>query len=171
MASSPVIFRVVMLTGHRSFTPPEARWLKRELELTVRRLKEFHGLEEIVSGMALGADTLWAEAAVKAEVPFAAYIPFEAQADAWPDTQKAIWRELRAQASREVVIGAHYSVGYLHARNDAMIEDSDLCVAALKASQASGGTFSAVKKIRKLSKPMLMIDPEEKTITRERFPA
>ena len=166
---TPAIFKIVMLTGHRKFATSDAIWLERELYRTVKRLKEFHGLEEMISGMALGADTIWAEAALANDIPFAAYIPFEAQPDKWPAKQQEIWRELRAKASREVIVGPHFSVGYLHARNDAMIADSNLCVAAFQSSSISGGTFSAVKKIRKLSKPILIVDPETRLITKENF--
>jgi len=171
MSETPAVFKSVMITGHRSFSPDDAVWLNRELHKTVRRLKEFHGLEEIITGMALGADTMWAQAAIAYETPFAAYIPFEVQASKWPAANQQLWRELRDQASREVVVGPHFSVGFLHARNDAMIRDSDLCVAALRASETKGGTFSAVQKVRKLKKPLLIVDPETRTVTKENFPS
>lgn len=169
MADSP-IFKSVMLTGHRSFTPEDTVWLQHELHKTARRLKEFHGLEEIISGMALGADTIWAQIALALNVPFAAYIPFEVQPDRWPTKNQQIWRDLRAEAVREVVVGPNFSVGFLHARNDAMIRDSDLCVAAYRISENKGGTYSAVNKVRKLGKPLIIVDPETRTVTKENFP-
>jgi len=169
MAEQPPLFPKVMLTGHRKFSRDETAWLENELRRTVKRLKAFHGLEEIISGMALGADTLWAELALELNVPLAAYIPFEDQPKAWPQFAQDHWSEIRALASREVVVGPHFSVGYLHARNDAMIRDSSLCVAAYRRSEISGGTASAVKKVRKLQKPMLILDPETRTVTKENF--
>lgn len=169
MPNSSAIFKSVMVTGHRKFTPDETEWLEPMLYSTIRRLKRFHGLEEAISGMALGADTIWAEAALVEEIPLAAYIPFEVQANTWPESNQKLWRDLRSQATRELVVGPAYSVGYLHARNDAMIRDSDLCVAAFRVSETSGGTFSAVKKVRKLGLPLLLIDPETRSITKERF--
>jgi uncharacterized phage-like protein YoqJ len=170
MTDSPALFKSVMLTGHRSFAPADVRWLEHELYKTVRRLKEFHGVEELISGMALGADTIWAEAAVALEVPLAAYIPFEVQPDRWPARNQQVWRELRAKAAREVVVGPNFSIGLLHARNDAMIRDSDLCVAAFRTSETKGGTYSAVQKLRKLQKPLIIIDPETRTVSKEHFP-
>lgn len=169
VTSKAPILPSVMLTGHRRFTDDDTLWLRKELYRTARRLQEFHGLQEIISGMALGADTIWAETALRLKIPFAAYIPFEAQPDRWPPKQQDIWYDLRAQATREVVVGPHYSVGYLHARNDAMIKDSDLCVAAFRVSETTGGTFSAVKKVRNLNKPLLILDPETRLITKENF--
>lgn len=161
------VFPKVMITGHRKFSEPETLWLQKELRKTAKRLASFHGLEEIITGMALGADTMWAQIALELNTPFAAYVPFEAQADTWPEADRKLWRELREKASREEVIGPHFSVGYLHARNDAMIRDSDLCVAALRQSETRGGTVSAVKKVRALNKPLIIVDPEARTVTSE----
>lgn len=171
MAEQPPLFPKVMLTGHRKFTHDETFWLQKELRRTAKRLRAFHGLEEIISGMAVGADTIWAEIALELDIPLAAYIPFEEQPNAWPSFARANWRELRKAASREIVVGPHFSVGYLHARNDAMIRDSSLCVAAYRRSETSGGTASAVKKVRKLQKPLLVLDPETRTVSKENFEA
>lgn len=164
-------FRNVMLTGHRpdAFTAEEATWSRRELFKTLKRLKAFHGIEEVISGFALGADTWWAEFALQLELPLAAYIPFEAQSSRWPAREQKIWRDLRNQAHREVVLGDEYQVWLLHARNDAMIKDAELCVAVWKQTKDKGGTFSAVKKIRKQGKPLILLDPETRTITSERL--
>jgi uncharacterized phage-like protein YoqJ len=164
-------FRNVMLTGHRpnALTQVEITWSKRELLKTLKRLKAFHGIEEVISGFALGADTWWAEYALELDLPLAAYIPFEAQPSKWPVREQGIWRELRAKADREVVLGEEYQVWLLHARNDAMIKDAELCVALWKQSKDSGGTFSAVKKIRQQGKPLILLDPETRTITSERL--
>ncbi len=164
-------FTSVMLTGHRpsGLTNEEITWSRKELHKTLARLQKFHGIQEVISGMALGADTWWAESALKLELPFAAYIPFEAQPVKWPDFAQAHWRELRSKAIREIVLGETYNVGLLHARNDAMIRDAELCVALWKQSTTKGGTYSAVQKIRKLEKPLILIDPELKQITSERL--
>ena len=162
-------FSSVMLTGHRpqALTSEEIAWSKRELYRTLRRLKEFHGIEEVISGFALGADTWWAQYALELELPLAAYIPFEDQPKKWPAEQQRTWRKLRTAASREVVLGTEYQVWLLHARNDAMIKDAELCVALWKQSKQNGGTFSAVKKLRAQGKPLILLDPELKEITTE----
>lgn len=170
LTTNPPVFKSAMLTGHRKLSTIEAVWLTRELARTARRLKAFHGLEEIISGMALGADTIWAEIALQEDIPLAAYIPFEVQANTWPEANQKHWRELRAQAQREVVVGPEYSVGYLHARNDAMIKDADICIAAIRLSETRGGTLSAVKKIRARGLPLLILDLDTFTITKENFP-
>lgn len=76
---------------------------------------------------------------------------------------------MREKATREVVLGEEYQVWLLHARNDAMIRDAELCVALWKQSKTNGGTFSAVQKIRKQGKPLILLDTELKTISTERL--
>lgn len=164
------LFPKVMMTGHRDFTKEQLRWLKPEILKTMKRLVKFHGMEEAISGFALGADTFWADYALSLDVALAAYIPFEAQPATWPQHAQEHWSDLRKQASREVVLGDKYHVHFFHARNDAMINDSDLAVAAFRQSESRGGTFSAVNKLRKLEKPLIVLDPEMKTVTKENFP-
>jgi len=167
------VFPSVMLTGHRPTGLSEAEqiWAQEEIRRTLKRLQLFHGSREVISGLALGADTWWAQAALSYKMNLAAYIPFEAQADSWPVGNQKLWKELREKASREVVLGTHYDVKFFHARNDAMIKDADLCVALWKTSTTRGGTFSAVQKIRKLEKPLILLDPESRTVAAERLPS
>jgi len=168
---TPKIFPKVMVTGHRpkSFGAGDELWSVRELHRTLKRLQRFHGVEEAISGMALGADTWWADSALSLGIPLAAYIPFEAQPDAWGRDDREKWRSLREQAHREVVLGDHYDVRLLHARNDAMLRDADLCVALWRKSATSGGTFSAVKKAQAMGKPLIILDPEEHSVLTENF--
>lgn len=168
-ANTPALFPKVMVTGHRpkSFGAGDAQWSVRELQRTMKRLQMFHGAEEAITGMALGADTWWAESALKLNIPFAAYIPFEAQPDAWVQEDREKWRKLRELAQREVVLGDHYDVRLLHARNDAMLRDADLCVALWRKSATTGGTASTVNKARSMGKPLIILDPEDHSINTE----
>lgn len=157
------------MTGHRpqDFTPTEKSFAQDSLWRLSGFLRERHGMEEIISGMALGADTWWAQAAVARGIPFAAYIPFEDQLIKWRAGDQLIWRQLREQAAREVVVGGqHYSVGALHGRNDAMIRDSDLAIAVWHPSKTVGGTASCVKKLNAKEKPYLLVDLDELRIRR-----
>jgi len=107
----------VAVTGHRSLEPSEAAFAKAELARLAGKLRDHHGTTTAISGMALGADTWWAEAAVDAGMELWAYIPFEAQSDRWPEADRERWAGLRSRATREVVLGVDYHVALLHARN------------------------------------------------------
>lgn len=169
--SLPQVFEKVMVTGHRpqGLTEEQAAFSKRALMAVGRQLKRDFGTVEAISGMALGVDTWWALIALKLELDLAAYIPFPQQPQPWAQKDKDQWSELRHEASREVVCGDEFSVRMLHVRNDAMIKDADLAIAVWSPSQLRGGTASAVQKIRKRGMPMILIDLDTLTISRENF--
>lgn len=162
------IFEHVMVTGHRPqhMSQGETAFAREELLRLARKLRDEHGMDLAISGMALGADTWWAESALEAAVPLAAYIPFESQPDRWSNADQVQWRWLRAKAATEKVIAPSYSVGALHARNDAMIRDSDLAIAVWKPSKTTGGTASAVKKLEKLGRSIVIVDLDKLTTYR-----
>lgn len=151
----------VMVTGHRpqSFTFEEEAFVKRNLHRALSFFKE-RGLTEAISGMALGADSWWAETALAQEVPLAAYIPFEGQALRWSAGQQAHWRELRAAASREIVVSPTPGVRALFARNGAMLRDADAAVVCLKLSSTKGGTKHCYEQLLKREIPHILIDVE-----------
>ncbi len=157
----------VMVTGHRSIYQGSETWVKENFVKVALQLKKHHGLEEMISGMALGVDTLWARIALKLKVPLASYVPFEVQANTWPAADRELWLKLRAAAQREEVIGDHYHVKFFHERNYAMLRDADLVVAVLDSNADKGGTFAAVKRARELERPLIWLDAVTQTIKTE----
>lgn len=169
--SLPQVFEKVMVTGHRpqGMTSEQAAFAKKALMAVGRQLKRDFGTVEAISGMAIGVDTWWAMVALKLELNLAAYIPFPQQPEPWWAADKERWADLRQKATREVVCAEEFSVRALHIRNDAMIKDADLAVAVWSPSQLRGGTASAVQKIRRRGMPMILIDLDALTISRENF--
>lgn len=163
-------FGRVMVTGHRpQFLSPESQaWAERELERVAVKLRDDHGMQVGISGMALGADTWWGFATLYAWQELWAFIPFPQQIDRWAPGDIARWWELRDRAAHEVLIANEYSVGALHARNDAMLENSDLVVAVWDPSKTTGGTASAVQKAQQRGLPILHLDPVAQTTTMRR---
>lgn len=157
----------VALTGHRrgAFSPEQWWWVHDTLGEVMARLHEQHGTEVAISGMALGADTAWAQAALAAQVRLWAYLPFEAQTERWQQSDRRVWRGLRSLAAREVVLAEDFDVRLLHARDYLMIRDADLVVAVHLPHKRTGGTVSAIRKARAEGKPMLRIDPTARTVT------
>ena len=160
-----------MLTGHRPkyLTPSETAWSKKELYRTAARLQRFHGTTTLISGLALGADLWWAEAARKLGLMLETFIPFEGQAFSWAPEDREKWKSLRNYAAQEHLYGQHYDVRLFHARDAGMVDAAEFCVALLKTSVTSGGTFATVAKIRKSKKPLLVLDPESRTIVKENW--
>lgn len=171
-----------MATGHRPkhLDPGSIDWIDEQLERAARRLRKHHGTRTLISGMALGVDTMWALTAERLRMPLAAYIPFPQQPDVWRDpASREEWARLVAYAERTG--GVHPSgdcppgpgsrvraIRLLHKRNDDMIDATlaagGVCVAVLRSSRREGGTWSAVQKIGDRM-PVILIDPDERTVT------
>ena len=167
--SDATVYGRVMVSGNRpnAFDEEQARWGRQELHRTLRRLQHFHGTSECLTGLALGADSWWAESASRLNIPYAAYIPFEGQANTWSPEERKRWARLRFEAAREEVFGDHYDVRLFHERNDAMLCESDLLVALHCGALTKGGTASVVAKARKLGKPMILLDAEARSVNTE----
>ncbi|MFG2046163.1 hypothetical protein ACGFIW_01865 [Micromonospora sp. NPDC048935] len=175
------VWPTVMVTGHRpQHLRPESLhdWVRRELDRLALKLRDVHGMTCGISGMALGADLWWADAVHRAGVPFVAHIPFPQQPDPWRRRNPqavAEWHRLRALAAEVVPYGdlaglAEHArkrvvVRLLHERNDGMLAAADACLAVWCPSKRDGGTFSAVEKAHRMRLPMILVNPEARTVT------
>lgn len=119
---------------------------------------------ELRSGMALGADTVWAQQIVVARqrhpdrVRFVADVPVMTQADRWPEPSRRLWRQLVDTADEVVVYAQRYHVSCLHRRNEGMIAAADLVLAVWDGS--SGGTGNGVASARKMGKGVFVMTPQ-----------
>lgn len=64
------------------------------LRSTLRALLSEEPPDEVISGMALGFDMIWAEEALELEIPVHAAVPFEGQERTWPKASQARYRAL-----------------------------------------------------------------------------
>lgn len=153
-------FTKVAVTGHRPNAIPEATrpWVQAEVARVLHRLHDEHGTEIALSGLALGVDTWFAKAALATGLRLWAYVPFEAQADRWTSADQETWRQLRAHAEHEIVLGEGYDVRLLHARNDRLIADCDLLICVHDPTVTTGGTASTVTKATAAGTPLVRID-------------
>ena len=148
------------LTGHRVFNLSETqrRNMDAGLPLIVRTLARWYGTTTLISGMALGADMIWAHLAISHDLDLHAYVPFTGQEAKWTHTDQAAYQELLSQAAIVRVFGQSYSNHLYHVRNEAMLTDCDLMVAAWCPSKKKGGTASTVRKAEESGKPLLVLD-------------
>lgn len=165
-------WHIAAATGHRPqhLSLPERRWSARAIRFAVARLRDFHGTEIAVSGMALGTDMCFGEAALEVDLRLWAHIPFPQQPDVWRDPRDvARWQRLREAATWETVYGDHYDVDLLGERNNGMLYVTDcvdgVVVALHKPSRRSGGTAGALREARKRGLPIIHINPEAETVT------
>ena len=156
-------YPVVAITGHRpgSLNTDQQKYMKERLKFIADGLVDYYGAEKFLTGLALGADTIWAELALKYGIEYDVYIPFEGQEERWSKTDKKKYQDLRSGAVIEKVFGQQFSNRLYHARNDALIRDSDLLVAVWRPSVQKGGTFSTVQKSLKRNHPTLLLDIDE----------
>lgn len=153
-------FKVVAATGHRPRDiPHDARaWLEDELPRVARKLTGDYGMKVGISGLALGADTWWAQAVLGAPADLWAYMPSPDQANRWSPSDQETWAELRRQARRERIFGPRYDVRLLHLRNRGMVEDSELLVAVMAPHRSTGGTTTTLRYARSLGRPVVLVD-------------
>ena len=159
-ADSPTTWTRVAVTGHRPqfFTPEQTVWAKSELERLAAKLRDGNGTQVAIGGGALGADTWWARAAVRAGLDLWVYVPFLDQSAKWEQEDRKTWGQMLSVAQRTLVLGSGYDVRLLHARNDFMLRDADLMIAVLDPAKTTGGTVSAVAKARAAGQALVVVD-------------
>lgn len=153
---------LLMVTGHRPHKIPGGynegspgwlairHWLGEQIQA--------HAPRAVISGMALGVDTVFAVAALELGVPLVAAIPFQGQEAQWPAASKARYQRLLARAAIvHAVSPPGYHVSKMHVRNQWMV---DTCTHALAVwDGSSGGTGACVRAIRVAEKPLRVFDP------------
>lgn len=115
----------------------------------------------ILIGMCIGYDQYVAELAIKLKIPFTAAVPFLGQELLWPkDTQK-YYQHLLAHADRlEIINPGAFASWKMHARNQWIVNNSDMLLAAYDNS-TSGGTYHCVSYALEQNKTIKIINPSE----------
>jgi hypothetical protein len=164
---------IVGFTGHRRLQQPDKVGdLLRELLVSLG--KEIPGQLVGYSSIAIGGDTLFAEACLSSGIPWVASLPF-AEGDFKSDFTDRDWnkaRQLLQRAARvDSLVGAKdRNVAYLEC-GLATVEEADLMIALWdgQPSRGTGGTAEVVAHARNFGKPLILIDPDRLTTQRERF--
>ena len=166
-------FTRVAVTGHRpsAFTPAQTTWLTATLPRVLDRLRTHHATTTAITGLAVGADTLFADAALTTGLDLWTYVPFPGQPNRWPPADQHRWHTLRAAAFRDVTLNPDpYTPQKVHARNDYLIRDADLIIAIHHPHRTTGGTATAIRKARAAGRPLLHVNPTSRAITRHNWP-
>ena len=163
---------VVAVTGHR---PPKVggyaagnpleqavRKALRTALVNLRDLRRLQGDPEgklcALTGMALGVDQWFAEAAIDLGIPFVAAVPFEGQELRWPSTSQIAYHTTLAEARAvHMVCPGGYAAWKMQARNRWMVDNADQCIAVWDGSE--GGTGNCVEYARSRALPVEIIDP------------
>jgi len=171
-SSLPPIW-IIGFTGHRRLRNPEgvAATLR---ELIAALVTEIPGQLVGHSSIAIGGDTLFAEACLSLEVPWIAFLPV-AEEDFRSDFAEPDWlkaRQLLQRAARVQSLPAvnDRNLAYLEC-GLSTVEEADLMIALWdgEPSRGTGGTAEVVAHARVLGKPLIVIHPERLSVTREGF--
>lgn len=137
---------VCCFTGHRSLPKGSANLINARLHKTIEYLIG-QGVSEFRTGGAIGFDTLAAFAVLKLKeqyphISLVLMLPCKDQDKGWTDLQKRCYKEIINCADQVNILSEHYYRGCMFARNRALVDGSDYCVAYL--TQAKGGTQMTV---------------------------
>jgi uncharacterized phage-like protein YoqJ len=176
-----------MVTGHRKLVPadiqggspwPDQNPLVKQHHENIRNLmmtviKHWHmtsGYVDFISGMALGADTLWAEAVINCKnsglpIRLIAAVPFKGQESRWTAAAQQNFRFLIDQADHvEIVSPGAYSARKMQIRNVWMVEHS-LPVLAVWDGTTQGGTWNCIKYALQQSKWVVQLHSQTLQLT------
>ena len=107
------------------------------------------GFRRFICGGAMGFDTMAASVVLQkkrdglADLSLMLALPCEDQAKGWAETDAQLYREIREQADRLIVLSPRYYPGCMIVRNRFMVDHAALCVAFL--CTAKGGTAGTVR--------------------------
>ena len=130
-------------TGHRTIPPAVREELTAILDRRLQALYDV-GFVEFRAGGAIGFDTLAAERvlALRERHPdcrLVLMLPCRDQSKYWNKAQQAHYDALLEKADRVIYVREHYTPDCMHARNRALVDGSDLCIAYL--TENRGGTL------------------------------
>lgn len=109
--------------------------------------------------MALGVDTIWAELALKHEVPLLCAVPCYNQHKRWPEKSQERYADIlnHPLSCLKYIHEGEYNDKCMQIRNEWMVNECDLLVAVWDGS--SGGTANCVKYAESVGKPIIRIYP------------
>lgn len=135
--------KVCCFTGHRTIKSVLRGKLITHLDATLERLVA-EGYTEFRAGGARGFDTLAALRVLylrtkHPHIRLCLYLPCRDQSKNWTKGEQLVWEDILSRADEVHYLYDTYISGCMHARNRALVDGSDLCIAYL--TQNRGGTL------------------------------
>jgi uncharacterized phage-like protein YoqJ len=140
--------RILAITGHRpdkldrdyTYTSPLFQKIRRALHLYI----DIYQPDLMITGMALGIDTVFAQIAIERQIPFIAAIPFEHQDVKWPKLSRSLYLEILKKAV--FIVNVTGQIGYcsthMQTRNEWMVDHCTKLVGVWDGS--AGGTHNCI---------------------------
>ena len=135
--------KICCFTGHRTVPLSHRTPLALLLDKTIDRLV-LEGYTDFRAGGALGFDMLAALRVLRArerhpEIKLHLILPCRDQAKSWNEGEQLLWQDIVDRADDVEYLFDTYQSGCMYARNRALVNGADLCVAYLTAPR--GGTL------------------------------
>lgn len=147
----------IAITGHR----PNKLGNDYDLisNLVLQSIINEHKPTQLISGMALGIDTLWAELAIENNIPLLAALPCQNQDKMWPQKSKLIYKDIldNPLTTSHLVTDCEYNVKCMQDRDIYMVDNCDLLIAVWDGT--SGGTSNCVGYANSVDKKIIIINP------------
>lgn len=152
--------RTCCFTGHRTERlpwgadegDPRCQDLKDRLD---RALEDVYhkGFRHFVCGMARGTDLYFCEAVLALrqshpDVTLEAAVPYQGQADRWPEADRRRREILLGQCDYETMVQHHYSAGCMARRNRYMVDKSSLLLAVYDGQPRGGAANTLLYALR-----------------------
>lgn len=143
---------IIGVTGHRTLSHSYENIYKKTKELFIE-----NEVTKVVSGMALGFDTIAAKIAIEMNIPLIAALPFEEQAKLWNEEDKETYISLLEKAEHVYVQPIplnspnRHNQGYF-GRNRWIVSQSNILVAYM-INDKDGGTAHTWKEAGKKDIP------------------
>ncbi len=154
----------IAITGHRpnklgneyNQNGPISQWIKNQLIQIVKDKNP----TQMISGMALGVDQIWALIAVWYNIPLLAAIPCIGQEKVWPKSSQDTYNNILKYEKCEKIIVSNctYNSTVMQKRNEFMCDNSDMLICVWDGTK--GGTKNCVDYAQKINKEIIRIDPK-----------
>lgn len=153
--------KIIGVTGHRKLSHSNKE-VRRVLDRSLTFLRQEKGYNKVITGMALGFDTLVAQVCIDIGMPYIAALAFESQSEKWNTNDTDWYKHLlnKAEYVKRVSTGNWENWKYLK-RDTWIVENSDMLMAYIKNEQdlKSSGTGFTVNEAIRLGKPWRNIYP------------
>lgn len=168
---------IISITGHRPNGLPKEygynlnneAWtkLKEYIEVTIEECYKYATPNEeltLVTGMALGVDTVFWEVAAKLRksnknIRIEAALPFIGQEKKWTEESQKQYKQMLSESDKVTIVSEGEFAKYkMMARNRYMVNKSDIVIAVI--CKETGGTAQCVKYAKEHNKVVIEINPQ-----------
>ncbi len=144
--------KICCFTGHRNISDREYLKMPEKLDNLIRELVENEGVTDFRAGGARGFDTFAALAVIRLRntypnVKLHLILPCKSQDSRYSDLEKILYNVTLREADSIHYLQERYSRGVMFARNRALVDGADICVAFM--TRLHGGTYQTVNYARK----------------------